>query len=371
MATQNSGGDEIDGLNTGQGVSQNELDEFEQGLTSFRDDKGGDQGGDQGDQGGQQGNQISKDKEDDLEDDELENEGRTQVSQEELNAGSEEERQQIRERKRLSQRQRQKLRIGELERQLSNLVHTNQDLAQRLASVENSNTGTQYAQLKQHASQIEQAIQQTKDIIADASVKGDGVRVAEATEHLVNLRSRQDQVSSAQAQLEHQARQPRQRPLSPEVTRHAQAFLSENSWYQGPKATDQDSRVLSSIDNALTAEGWDPATPVYWQELKQRAKKYLSHRFGETDEGSQGGQNSGNGTYNPGTAQQQRKPQRQAVAGGGGSNNSGGGANNGSYRLSAGRVEAMKAAGIWDDPERRKKMIARYQAADRESARNT
>jgi hypothetical protein len=39
----------------------------------------------------------------------------------------------------------------------------------------------------------------------------------------------------------------------------------------------------------------------------------------------------------------------------------------GGFKLSAERVKAMKEAGIWDDPERRQKMITKYRELDKQN----
>jgi hypothetical protein len=102
--------------------------------------------------------------------------------------------------------------------------------------------------------------------------------------------------------------------------------------------------VALTIDQALAEEGWDPKSPDYWDELDNRLQRYLPHRY----------------TDNAGEKPAQRRP-RNVVTGSGRENvtSSGSGGRN-QFTLSPEQVRAMKDAGMWDDPEKRAKMIRRY-----------
>lgn len=59
----------------------------------------------------------------------------------------------------------------------------------------------------------------------------------------------------------------------------------------------------------------------------------------------------------------QAKP-KAVVAGSG--RDSGGSGKTGTYKLSAERVQAMKDAGIWDNPEKRAEAVKRYREFDKQ-----
>lgn len=305
----------------------------------------------------------------DHEDDDVDgdDEGRTRQSQEEQEAGTPEERAAIRERNRqgrLNQRQRQRQRIDTLERQLANSIASNQELAQRIGQLEGTNQHTQLASFAQAERNAAEAVQGLQAIIADASSKGDGARVAEATVALQTLLLEQRDLVVSKQQFEQSLRQPRQQKpqaVDPETMRHAQAFMSRNSWYKGPRAPDRDSRIMAMLDQELFNEGWNPSQASYWTELETRAKGYLSHRFNgrQTDGGQMQDQNNDQG-HNAG--QGTRRP-KSPIAGGG-TNRSNGGGNQQTVTMNEARVRAMKEAGIWDDPKRRAKVIAQYQKID-------
>lgn len=348
---------EVEGLNVAQSASEDEIRELGTPILDEGDSKV-DKGVTDVDGG------------DDTDDDDLESEGRVIQSAEEQAAGSEADKARIREadkQKRLNQRQRQKAKIEQLERQLANALASNQNVNERVSQLENTNVGTQYATLQSHEQQAMTQEQQYKDIIADATVKGDGIRVAEATQALIEVRERKTLIQNAKTQLETQARQPRHQKLDQAVASNATAFMAKVPWYKGPQAVDQNSMILKAIDNAMSAEGWDPRSPTYWTELESRTREALPKLFQSAaggENGSQGDPKGGNGAYNPAT---ERRTPKSPVAGSG-SNNSGGGSSQQSYRLSGERVKAMKEAGIWEDPKRRANMIKRYQELDKQTS---
>lgn len=79
----------------------------------------------------------------------------------------------------------------------------------------------------------------------------------------------------------------------------ADAFTNEHDWYN-PKAgyDDLDSHTVLLLDRAVANDGFDPGTPAYWNELEDRMRERLPHRFQE------------------GGANQQRREERQDARGG-------------------------------------------------------
>lgn len=313
---------------------------------------------------GGQGNdaKVKEDGEDDEDDAQ-----RAKASEEEQAAGTESEKAAIRERerqRRMNQRQRKNQRIDTLERQLANSLSQNQELHNRISQLENTNVHTQYAQLEAEIQKVANVEQQLKDILADAAIKQDGTRVAEATAAMMELSNRKAQLMGARehaVRSQQQARRPQ--AIDPEAAHHATEFLRSVPWYKGTRSSEQDSIVVSSIDKSMSDSGWDPKSPSYWAELKSRVQSALPHRFEDPENGDPV-PNDKNKAHNP-----QRKAPKSPVAGG--NSNEGGGErspNPSQYRISAARVEAMRQAGIWQDPKRREKMIKVYQEQDRRAA---
>lgn len=293
-------------------------------------------------------------------------------SEAELDAATDSERQAIREHKRqsrLNQQQRAREKIASLERQLANALAREQTINQRVGNLETNNLGNQAAQLEQAAQEAASAETYWKNIIADATHKGEGEKTADAMVALVEIQRRKELIQQARQNLQ-QARQapPQQRPANPQVAEHVNTFMRDNPWYK-PRSNDIDSAALSALDSVLSKEGWDPSSATYWAELKARAMAYspsLAKRFGgQQTQAIDKGKSEGN-SYN--AASNPTRPQRSPVAGSNGSNNPGGGENSTRYTLSPQRVQAMKEAGLWDDPKQRQDMVKRYQAMDRELA---
>ena len=126
--------------------------------------------------------------------------------------------------------------------------------------------------------------------------------------------------------------------LGKDGKRYGIAFVTENkSWYD-PNGGNRDSKIVLAIDADLYNEGYDPETKEYWDELKDRCKEYLPHRFKAA------------GT----------KPKPKSPVGGSGNDHSpSGGAEK---SLPKEFVQTLKAAGYWDDPVKRKAAIKNYYA---------
>jgi len=270
------------------------------------------------------------------------NEAEEQVNDESI---TDDEREAIRARRREERKNRKqhaKEREDTLKRELAARDAVINELRARQDAIEHRNTGSELAQLDTAKRNIAQAYNYYKDQIRVASEKGDGASVAEATEKMIQAQRKFDEIASTEAAFRQAKTAPQ--PLDPRLASHAQRWMSENRWYD-PNARDQDSLVARTVDQRLAEEGWDPTTEAYWDELSARVKKYLPHRISD------------------GKMNTQAKP-KAVVAGSG--RDSGGSGKTGTYKLSAERVQAMKDAGIWDNPEKRAEAVKRYREFDKQ-----
>jgi len=289
------------------------------------------------------------------------------VTDPELDAAeTEAERAQIIERRkdeRRSRNQRRREKIEALERRMNSLAETNTRQAQEIAQLRQQGVGTQLAQLREAEGKAAQAIEHFKGIIADASTKGDGATVAEATQRMLEAQRYQEAIVAARGNFERTAAAPVAPHIDPLMVQNVRSFADKHKWYKGPRAQDPDSKVLTAIDSSLGSEGWDPTTDAYWQELETRAAKYLPHRFAAAPAAPE------KPGYNGGAAANGQATQRQVPVAGSGSGASPGGSQGAGYVVSAERIKAMKEAGVWQDPARRAAMIKRYQESDRAAKR--
>lgn len=297
-----------------------------------------------------------------LEEGEEENDENNTVVEEEDE--EDEERKRIREARR-QERQERKQRAREreerIQRELAQEREARRQLEQRLATIERKNSGAEVAQLDNVIKQTKDAHDYFKEQIAEATKKNDGATVAEATEKMILARERLNQLNRVKQAVEQRERTPA--PLDERLVSNAQKFMSKHTWYK-PEGQDNDSTVMRTLDNAVAAEGWDPTTPQYWQELENRVKKYLPHRVkgAKVTTVDTGAASDDDDDEAPVQRTTRTKP-KSPVAGSG----QGAGASSGkaTFTLSAERVKAMKEAGMWDDPALRQKQIKAYRDYDK------
>lgn len=291
--------------------------------------------------------------------DDLDDEPSGRVDEELDAAQNDEERDALLEKRREERRNRRhraRERREQIERELTMLKRQNAELQQGLAAVRNTQHGAQLSQLDAAIQESADLMRRFNEIEADALSKGDGKTAVEARERATIARER---ARSLQAYKERAAKvvdRP-SKTISPETQRHGIQFLEKHKgWFKGPESNDPESRIVGMIDNQLAAEGWNSDDPGYWAELESRSARYLPHRFGNGKNPLPNNPDSG---YNSGGQTTQRG---SPVAGSTRSSVSTG--TQGGYKLSPERVQAMKDAGMWDDPVARDRMIKRYRESD-------
>lgn len=286
-------------------------------------------------------------------------------------ARTEQEREEIRARRRVERKNRknnQRERFDALQRQQENLLTQNRAMAEQLARLQNNDNAARLNQLDSSIEEARQVQTQAATAHAEAVATADGPRASQAMELLLRARERITQLSAVKDSAVQQTRTPS--PLNPVVRKNATDFAARMAWYKGPGAADPDSQVLTLLDNAVAREGFDPSTPAYWGELDARAKKYLPHRYAATSPRTPAGEDAdldlpaaGETGYNADTTT--RRP--RSPVGGAGQRGNSSADSEGGFKLSVERVKAMKEAGIWDDADRRQKMITKYRELDKQN----
>ena len=181
-------------------------------------------------------------------------------------------------------------------------------------------------------------LKDTQKKMQEATDNSDGEAFTKAQELWYDSRRKLEAMHSYKEQAAKSSSQD-SAPANPKLVRLANGWMERNSWYN-PDAGDEDTQIAKVIDNRLVAEGWDPATQDYWDELDNRLQKRLPHRYTRnTDEPS-------------------RRSPRSVVTGS--SRESSGSASGNTFVLAPEQVRAMKDAGFWDDAQKRNKMIKRY-----------
>lgn len=165
----------------------------------------------------------------------------------------------------------------------------------------------------------------------------------------LQMAKQQRQATTQQQQKKQETQQQEEASFGEEAQRLGKNWASKNKAWYDPSGGNLDSRIVQAIDTDLFNEGYDPETQEYWDELTDRVKDRLPHRYRNT---------AANGT--------QKKKPPQIVGGGGGDQSSGSGSSE--KTLPKELVASLKAAGMWDDKELRKKAIRDYQQNRKRSA---
>lgn len=229
------------------------------------------------------------------------------------------------------------------------LKKQNQQLAERLASLETRTSGAELARVEKVMDDTQVQIEYAKMKMKEAVSAQDGESLVRAQELMYEAQRKYESLKNLKESATRQMSQPQKQNIQlpdPLVQRNAAEWMSRNTWYD-PAGNDLDSELTQSIDKRLTAEGYDPATSEYWEELDDRLTKYLPHR------------------YTPQKSEPVQQRRRSPVTGTGRESTPTRSGN--TFTLSPERVAAIKEMGAWDDPERRKKMIQRFAEFDRQN----
>lgn len=231
------------------------------------------------------------------------------------------------------------------------LERQNQELLERLSVLEKKAHGSDIARLNKAIEDQQTRINFAKSKISEAAASGNGELLTAAQEMWFEAKRQYEALDALKKKV---VQQPKQRTIQapdPKLQRYASEWMSENSWYD-PQGKDQDSKVALAIDQAMGEEGWNPRTPEYWKELDKRLQNALPHRYTESV------------NERPRTSSRPRNvvtgSSRENAVSSGGRN---------TFTLSPEQVRAMKDAGMWDDPEKRAKMVRRYALEARNNQR--
>ena len=230
---------------------------------------------------------------------------------------------------------------------ISSLQKKNQALEERLAKVEKRTSGAELARVDKAIDDAGVSVEYAKMKIQEAVNAGDGASMTRAQELWYEAQRKLESLKSLREQATRQMSQPPNQGIQPPnvaVQRRASEWMAKNPWYD-PRNGDFDSETAFRIDQRLTAEGFDPTSDEYWDEMDSRVKQYLPHRA------------------TSGEPAPRRDPPRSAVTSTG--RDSSPSPRAGQMVISPERVAAMKEAGVWDNPEKRNKMIKSYAAYDR------
>ena len=259
------------------------------------------------------------------------------------------EREAIRERRRLEKLDRKERREKAITRdklELDFLRKRNDDLERRVSVTEQRQTQRDVAGIDQGIAAARQEAELADQVIAKAVKAGNGDDVIKAMRIREEANQRAQQLAFAKAAS---INAPAQKPatLPDDVAEHAKDFMEDHPWYDA-QGRDEASAVVLAIDGALAREGFDPKTEDYWDELRTRIEKRLPDKIKParkadttTERTARGGPAVGSGREHAPTSTRRE------------------------VYISPERKQALVDAGVWDDPILRQRYVKRYMEFDR------
>lgn len=254
---------------------------------------------------------------------------------------------------RKARREARRQRDDEKDEEIERLRKTVEEIQQGQRARETVDLKTAYSNVEREQASLARQYEEAKEMKAKAFEAQDAKGLVDADEIITQVRERYAELEGTKGAIVAQARRETAQPrVSPQLKEHAQSFMREHKWYD-PAGTDRDSAHVLKIDREMAAEGWDPNTKGYWEELRFRVEDELPHKFGG---GERGSGRSDDGDEDRGRPQPRSR--RQITGGGGG--RLGGGAGGEQVTIPAAYVANLKEAGMWDDVKVRNKMLRTY-----------
>jgi hypothetical protein len=244
--------------------------------------------------------------------------------------------------KRLKRKEYHKQVASEKDLKLDRLVKQNQELTEQVAILMKKSHGSDVARMNKALEDAHARISFAKQKMQEATATGNGELLTSAQEMWFDARRQAEMLEANRKRFTAPPQQQAIKAPDPMLKRYASNWMENNPWYDA-NGKDPDSRVALTIDQAMAEEGWNPSSSDYWEELDNRLHKYLPHRYtNNTDEKPIRNSRPRNVVTSSG---------RESVSTTRGGN---------TFTLSPEQVRAMKDAGMWDDGEKRAKMIATY-----------
>lgn len=276
------------------------------------------------------------------------------VSEEEDAEGDDAEREKIRARRREERKLRKQRRDEAVNRdrtELDFLRNRNDDLERRLTGVEHSSKQTALSNLKTSFEAARADVAAAEQIIAKAVEAGEGEDVAKAMRYRDEAMMKVNRLGHVIKTQSNAKQAPQQKApvvpnVKPIVQEHAKDFMDEHSWYN-PAKKDEASSIVLAIDNSLAAEGFNPESEEYWDELRDRIRLRLPEKF-ENEKKAPPAKREQRGGPRVGSGKEHApRSSRRAVY------------------INPERKAALIEAGVWDDPILRQKYIKRYAEYDK------
>jgi hypothetical protein len=228
----------------------------------------------------------------------------------------------------------------EKDTRLTLLQKQNQDLMERLAGLERKSYSADLARLDKAIEDEELRLNYATAKMREATDNANGAAFTQAQQMWYESKRKIEAMHGFKTRAAEAGEQQSQGNVNPDAVRLAHRWIDKNPWFD-QNGDDEDSQIVRVIDQKMIKEGWNPSDPDFWEELDSRLQKRLPEKYNQRSESN-------------------RSRPRSVVTGTGRETGRASGGN--TFVLDPEQVRAMKDAGLWDDPEKRARMIKRYAA---------
>jgi len=228
----------------------------------------------------------------------------------------------------------------EKDTRLTLLQKQNQDLMERLAGLERKSYSADLARLDKAIEDEELRLNYATAKMREATDNANGAAFTQAQQMWYESKRKIEAMHGFKSRAAEAGEQQSQGTVNPDAVRLAHRWIDKNPWFD-QNGEDEDSQIVRVIDQKMIKEGWNPSDPDFWEELDSRLQKRLPEKYNQRSESN-------------------RSRPRSVVTGTGRETGRASGGN--TFVLEPEQVRAMKDAGLWDDPEKRARMIKRYAA---------
>jgi hypothetical protein len=241
----------------------------------------------------------------------------------------------------------------EKEIRFQQLQRENEAMRQDIELLKRNTKTEQITRLEKGIDDANVRLEYAKMKLAEATQNQDGQAMVEAQMLWQSAQDEAKTLSQLKRNQEAELNRPQAPKVDPRMQRHLANFLEKHSWYD-PNMRDPDSRLAKRIDETLAGEGYDPTQNEYWEEFDARLQKELPHRYNDSNDDE---------------SRDVRRPRNVVGSSGREASAAYGGTNRTQFFLTPERVKAMKEAGAWDNPVRKKAMVESFAKFDRENGR--
>lgn len=251
-----------------------------------------------------------------------------------------------------------------LENQIADMKRVQDQIFGKLEGVNNTVSKVTAEGVDNRIAEAQSYLNRAKHAHKEAVDAGDGERAQQALDLMFDARDALNELKNSKSsvsrerEVEKTATRVEPPRVDPRVTSNFEDFREEFDWYD-PQVRDTDSRIAFALDNVLVAEGYDPRTKEYWDELKTRVRAHpkLQHHF-ESDDDMEDEQ--------PRKSADQMRKKPTPPTGGRASQNSPAGKKR--IVVSRERAQAMREMGLQPGTKEWNQMATKYASYDKQSA---